>query len=117
MWILSRAIITYFLVSASVAVALENSRFFKRENNGTGYVLKKGPLDTPWTEKVGTNPWPEYPRPLMERSDWLNLNGVWRYRNVTGTDREPDTPPFGKELENPVLVPFCLESALSGIAS
>jgi hypothetical protein len=56
----------------------------------------------------------EYPRPQMERSDWLNLNGVWRYRNVTGTTREPDTPPFGAELENPVLVPFCLESALSG---
>lgn len=109
----SNYLFSLLLVLASLAVA-SDSKFFKRQSNHTDYVLKKGPLDTPWTETVGTNPWPEYPRPQMERSDWLNLNGVWRYRNVTGTDRELDTPPFGVELENPVLVPFCLESALSG---
>ncbi|KAL1610139.1 hypothetical protein SLS60_001804 [Paraconiothyrium brasiliense] len=84
-------------------------------NSTNGYVLKKGPLDTPWTEKVGTNPWPEYPRPQMARSDWKNLNGVWQYRNATGGAAELDNPPFRQDLENPVLVPFCLESALSGV--
>ncbi|KAF2439624.1 glycoside hydrolase family 2 protein [Karstenula rhodostoma CBS 690.94] len=79
------------------------------------YVLKQGPLDTPWTEKVGTNPWPEYPRPQMARSEWKNLNGVWQYRNATAGDKELDNPPFRQELENAVLVPFCLESALSGV--
>jgi len=110
----SNRLLFSLLVSASLAIAFDNRRLFSRQSNNTDYVLKKGPLDTPWTEKVGTNPWPEYPRPLMERANWLNLNGVWRYRNVTGTDRAPDAPPFNTELENPVLVPFCLESALSG---
>ncbi|KAF2682961.1 glycoside hydrolase family 2 protein [Lentithecium fluviatile CBS 122367] len=117
---ISIQIFSSLLLAASVAGASENSRFFKRQSNNTDYVLKKGPLDTPWTEKVGTDPWPEYPRPQMERSDWLNLNGVWQYQNVTGPaldvqERDPGAPPFGKDLGNPVLVPFCLESALSGV--
>lgn len=99
----------------SAAGALENSRHFKRQSSqGSDYELKKGPLDTPWTDKVGTNPWPEYPRPQLARSDWMNLNGVWRYQNATGGWGELDAPPFGKDLAQPVLVPFCLESALSG---
>ncbi|KAJ4299411.1 hypothetical protein N0V90_004656 [Kalmusia sp. IMI 367209] len=80
-----------------------------------GYVLKQGPLDTPWTSKVGVNPWPEYPRPQMARSEWKNLNGVWQYQNASDGDAELDNPPFGKDLGQSVLVPFCLESALSGI--
>jgi beta-galactosidase/beta-glucuronidase len=84
-----------------------------RQNNNTDYKIGNITLDTPWTEKVGTNPWPEYPRPRLQRSLWKNLNGVWRYRNAAAGDL--DSPPFGERLENPVLVPFCLESALSGI--
>lgn len=99
--------------SVSTAVALGNSRHFKRQaSNDTNYVLQKGPLDTPWTEKVGTNPWPEYPRPQLARSDWTNLNGVWQYQNATAD--ELSAPPFGEDLTRSVLVPFCLESALSG---
>jgi hypothetical protein len=111
---LSLGFLPALLVWTPVASASENHWSLKRQSNNTDYVLKKGPLDTPWTEKVGTDPWPEYPRPQMARSDWLNLNGVWRYQNLTGNTQAPDTPPFGQELEHPVLVPFCLESALSG---
>jgi hypothetical protein len=112
---LSPGVLSSLLGLASAAIVTEDSRFFRRQSNTSDYVLKKGPLDTPWTEKVGTDPWPEYPRPLMARSDWLNLNGVWRYENITGVESQvPATPPFGRELEHPVLVPFCLESALSG---
>ncbi len=25
------------------------------------------------------HPWPEYPRPTMQRERWLNLNGLWQY--------------------------------------
>lgn len=78
------------------------------------YELKEGPLDTEWTKKVGTNPWPEYPRPQREREKWKSLNGVWRYENATSA-KAIETPPFGRELEEAVLVPFCLESALSGV--
>jgi hypothetical protein len=83
-----------------------------RQDNNTDYKIGKITLDTPWTDKVGVNPWPEYPRPRLQRSRWKNLNGVWRYRNAAKGDL--DSPPFGQRLEDPVLVPFCLESSLSG---
>jgi hypothetical protein len=78
------------------------------------YKIKNLTLDTPWTEKVGTNPWPEYPRPRLQRSLWKNLNGVWGYRNASEGDLA--SPPFGESFQDPVLVPFCLESALSGMS-
>jgi hypothetical protein len=38
------------------------------------------PLSTPWTHLVGpSNALPEYPRPQMARTNWMNLNGVWDY--------------------------------------
>jgi hypothetical protein len=77
------------------------------------YAPKVPPLDTPWTSKVGTNPWPEYPRPQLERSEWQNLNGIWQYQNAAGLEAV-QAPPFGQALANEVLIPSCLESALSG---
>ena len=85
-----------------------------RQSNGTGYSVKTPPLDTPWTYEVGTNPWPEYPRPLLERSQWQSLNGIWRHQNVSSLDAI-NSPPVNQTLENAVLVPSCLESALSGV--
>ncbi|USP78982.1 glycoside hydrolase family 2 protein [Curvularia clavata] len=93
--------------------ASSDSKLFSRQNNNTDYKLGFTPLKTQWTDTVGTNPWPEYPRPRLQRSEWKNLNGVWRYQNTTnGSDA---SPPFGQRLQDPVLVPFCLESALSGV--
>ncbi|KAF2175113.1 glycoside hydrolase family 2 protein [Zopfia rhizophila CBS 207.26] len=109
---LSIGIIASLLATATLASS--NSRFFRRQTNVTGYAPKEGPLDTPWTDKVGTNPWPEYPRPQLQRSQWKSLNGVWRYQNASGLN-EVDAPPFEVDLASPVLVPFCLESALSGV--
>lgn len=82
----------------------------------TPYALQTPPLTTDWTEEVGTNPWPEYPRPQMQRSLWKNLNGVWEYRNAGGPGAV-DTPPFGQSLDTEVLVPSCLESGLSGMSA
>jgi hypothetical protein len=93
--------------------ALTSAAILPRQTNGTGYAIQTPPLDTDWTYNVGTNPWPEYPRPQMERSQWKNLNGIWRYQNASGTDAV-DNPPFGETLEREVLVPSCLESGLSG---
>ena len=53
-------------------------------------------------------PHPHHPRPLLERSAWLNLNGVWELAVVEGRD-VPATFPLA------VMVPFCVESALSGV--
>jgi hypothetical protein len=101
------------LLLASCAAASPGSPLYPRQNATAGYELKTGPLDTPWTTKVGTNPWPEYPRPLLQRPDWKNLNGVWQYKHAA--PEEINAPPFGVDLDRSVLVPFCLESALSGM--
>nr|WP_245930390.1 RICIN domain-containing protein [Allonocardiopsis opalescens] len=71
------------------------------------------PLSTPWTDEVSPdNALPEYPRPQLTRDDWLNLNGTWEWEPA-----EPgEAPPIGRELEREILVPYPVESALSGIA-
>lgn len=79
----------------------------------TKYAPKPPPLDTPWTSQVGTNPWPEYPRPQMQRSRWQNLNGVWQYQQASSLN-DVSNPPFGQTLAQEALVPSCLESGLSG---
>ncbi|KAI1879188.1 hypothetical protein JX265_002142 [Neoarthrinium moseri] len=77
------------------------------------YEVQTPPLDTDWTYKVGTNPWPEYPRPLLQRPTWQNLNGVWKWR-AAGAG-EGAMPPLNETLTQDVLVPSCLESGLSGV--
>jgi hypothetical protein len=64
-------------------------------------------LTTRWSTQVdAANPWPEYPRPALIRSDWLNLNGPWQYELLeAGTVTDQGT----------ILVPFPIESALSGV--
>jgi hypothetical protein len=77
-------------------------------------VWHKGipPLATPWTAQVGPqNALPEYPRPQLVRSKWQNLNGVWEF----GKAQAGQAPPVGQELGERVLVPYPIESALSGI--
>ena len=71
-----------------------------------------GPLQTRWAKDVSSeNAHPEYPRPQMVRKDWLNLNGVWQL----GFAEKNDPVPTGKDLPERILVPFPVESALSGV--
>ncbi|TCO54837.1 AbfB domain-containing protein [Actinocrispum wychmicini] len=73
---------------------------------------KTPPLTTPWTSQVSpTNALPDYPRPQLVRADWLNLNGVWEFAGAPNLD----SPPVGRTLAESVLVPYPIESALSGI--
>jgi hypothetical protein len=71
-----------------------------------------GGLMTRWAKEVAPdNVHPEYPRPQMTREKWLNLNGTWQFQVAA----EKDEPPFGKKLSGTILVPFPVESALSGV--
>jgi hypothetical protein len=70
------------------------------------------PLPTPWTDQVSpSNALPEYPRPQLVRSDWLNLNGTWGFTGAPNLN----SPPIGRPLSENVLVPYPIESMLSGI--
>ena len=60
------------------------------------------------------NALPEYPRPQMARTHWLNLNGVWDYTGRSG-QAVLATPPSANEYHERILVPYPTESALSGI--
>lgn len=72
--------------------------------------VKQAPLMTPWAASVSpTNVWPEYPRPQLVRPDWKNLNGLWDYA-IT-----PDTVAKLPSFTGKILVPFPVESALSGV--
>ncbi len=77
---------------------------------GAGWQIAHGPLQTPWAADVSpTNALPDYPRPQMVRADWMNLNGLWDYA-IT-----PDTAEQPKVYQGNILVPYPVESALSGV--
>ncbi|MCE5259855.1 MAG: beta galactosidase jelly roll domain-containing protein [Chloroflexi bacterium] len=61
-------------------------------------------------------PFPEYPWPQMRRSDWLNLNGVWDFTFDPSLSGEARGLGQAEKLDREILVPFCPESRLSGIA-
>jgi hypothetical protein len=76
------------------------------------YARKLPALLTPWTRSVSrVAPLPEYPRPQLERAAWLNLNGQWQYEQA----KTGQAPPFGQNLAETILVPFPVQSPLSGI--
>ena len=67
-------------------------------------------IRTQWGEKLDPqNVLPEYPRPQMVRGDWQNLNGLWDYAIKPVGAMEPKT------MDGKILVPFAVESSLSGV--
>jgi hypothetical protein len=54
--------------------------------------------------------WPDYPRPQLVRERWLNLNGLWQYAITP-----KDAPAPGASFAGQILVPFAVETALSGV--
>lgn len=83
--------------------------FWTSGENGSTYQLR-----TPWADDVGPdNALPEYPRPQLKRSQWQSLNGTWQFAAA----EEGEEPPVGagRELGEEILVPYPVESQLSGV--
>src|SRR5215831_2628773 len=69
-----------------------------------------GPLRTRWADDVTPGRvLPDYPRPQMVRAEWRNLNGLWDYAIRPRDEKAPKT------FDGTILVPFAIESALSGV--
>jgi beta-galactosidase/beta-glucuronidase len=69
-----------------------------------------GPLSTRWTKDVlPSTSHSEYPRPQMVRDAWQSLNGLWEYAIRPRGENRPD------HFEGSILVPFPIESSLSGV--
>jgi len=69
-----------------------------------------GKIMTRWTSEIRPDSvHQEYPRPQMERAEWLNLNGLWEYAVRLAEAPEPAS------FDGHILVPFPIESALSGV--
>ena len=67
-------------------------------------------IKTDWATQIDPeNVLPEYPRPIMERSEWKNLNGLWNYAVIEKGAALPQA------YEGEILVPFAIESSLSGV--
>lgn len=70
----------------------------------------KAKIMSKWAKEVSAeNVLAEYPRPQMVRKDWMNLNGQWEYAIRPKRLSQPET------FDGHILVPFCVESALSGV--
>ncbi len=96
----------------TVAVALSSIGCVPIETElKTDFKPADAPLMTRWAKDVSpTNAHLEYPRPQMVRKDWLNLNGLWDYAIKPEKKKSPP-----EEYDGNILVPFPVESALSGV--
>jgi tetratricopeptide (TPR) repeat protein len=74
------------------------------------YQMQPITIQSRWAKEVSPgNALKEYPRPQMVRKQWTNLNGLWDYA-ITPKDSSVPLKAEGK-----ILVPYPIESALSGV--
>jgi len=74
------------------------------------YKISPIHMQSRWANQVSPiNALKEYPRPQLQRKHWLNLNGLWEYSITDATAPAPST------FEGNILVPYPIESALSGV--
>ncbi|GAA4629722.1 glycoside hydrolase family 2 [Actinoallomurus vinaceus] len=100
------------LAGTLIAALLSPATHAAANPAGAAPAAADPPLTTPWTSQVSArNALPEYPRPQLTRDRWQNLNGSWQFAEATAGQ----APPVGQNLAERVLVPYPIESALSGI--
>ncbi len=100
------------IVWASLYVVAVCPVAIKAEDSAKGiWKPVSGGLMTKWAAGVAPDATlPEYPRPQMTRSEWQNLNGLWDYALADKVAPAPPAVYSGK-----ILLPFPMESALSGV--
>ncbi|MFV0427431.1 MAG: glycoside hydrolase family 2 protein [Beutenbergiaceae bacterium] len=76
-------------------------------------------LRSPWSgQALGRGmPLPDYPRPMLERSQWLNLNGPWQYAVESSTSPDIAEQPIPTRYQGQLTVPFAIESVASGVGA
>ena len=88
----------------SIILALMVTAGFAQEWAPAGNNIKSS-----WGEQIDpANPLPAYPRPQMVRAEWMNLNGLWNYGVADAAEE-------AFAAEGRILVPFAIESSLSGV--
>jgi hypothetical protein len=94
-------VVAFGLLGSSVACKTEKTSEWKPV---------EGRIMTRWAAEVKPDlVLPEYPRPQMVRAEWFSLNGLWDYAIVAKDAGRPTV------WEGKILVPFAVESALSGV--
>lgn len=97
-------------ISCSILLCLLVSQYFTATAQTPGWAVKNDRILTPWSQQLDpSRPLPEYPRPQLVRENWQDLNGLWNYR-ITAKDE-----PMPASYSGKILVPFAIESALSGV--
>lgn len=88
--------------------------FLSESASAAEWKAGAGPLMTKWGKEVTpANVHPEYPRPQLVREKWTNLNGLWNYAVKAGAGKDAASAP--EKYDGQILVPFPIESALSGV--
>ena len=103
--------IMYLFFGVLISVLTFSSNIGAENKRKKNSVKSNNPgLKTRWANDVSAkNAHPEYPRPQMVRKDWTNLNGLWEYAVRPVNDEIPH------QFDGNILVPFPIESLLSGV--
>ncbi len=83
---------------------------FQNTNAQPHWKIAGEKITTSWAASVDyKKPLPDYPRPQMQRTEWINLNGLWDYAIKPISETQPSV------YDGKILVPYAVESALSGV--
>jgi hypothetical protein len=96
-----------YVLLATVAIYFGTTSCVQKPD--VNWKIADNPIVTEWAGRVDpAKPWLKYPRPDMVRNNWMSLNGMWDYA-ITAKDVKPS------KWDGRILVPFPVESALSGV--
>ncbi|PSL48356.1 glycosyl hydrolase family 2 [Chitinophaga niastensis] len=103
-------ILTLLALITTNCYAQDNHISLSKDLRADNYSMQPIHMQSRWAKDVNpANALKEYPRPQMVRKSWQNLNGLWEY---VITDSKNSIP---TNYEGTILVPYPIESALSGV--